>query len=129
MNRKRKSKIEVNKIEDSADNKHKIVKLILLMLICTPIIFKSTELVLLRFYGHCTDAVITSTLDQINPRYSKACYCFSFNVGGKEYLGNTNVDDPRFIGKIIRVVYLDFAPSINIRKSYFDEAEVSCHCE
>lgn len=100
-----------------------------LILFSYPLIIKPSELVLLRFWGICTDAVITATLDSTNPRYCKASYYYRFSVDGEEYWGSSSIDDENKIGTTIRVLYLPFAPSIYARKAYFESGGIKCNCE
>ena len=84
---------------------------------------------LLKGYGKCRKAIITSDLSSYAHRYTKAYLMYEFNSSGKIYNGNSLINDTSKIGDSICIIYFEAIPSINRPITYFDEGEIKCNCK
>lgn len=89
-----------------------------------------TQNKILKHYGICQKAHITSDLSTWTNRYTNMNYLYEFSFKGKVYRGNSLIhDNPSKIGDSICVVFLKSFPRINRPLSYFNKGDVNCNCK
>lgn len=107
----------------------KVIFIIAVIYLLYAIIGTLVKVELLKGYGKCRKAIITSDLSSFAHRYTKAHLMYEFNYCGKTYSGNSLINDTSKIGDSICIVYFETFPSVNRPITYFNEGEIKCNCK
>jgi hypothetical protein len=116
--------------KNSKSTIRKILSLWPILILFSIFAYTSIANFVVKHFGICKKALITSDLSTWSSRYTNMNYLYEFSYKGKVYCGNSLIhDDPSKVGDSICVVFLEFYPRINRPLSYFKDGDVHCKCK